>query len=26
MRENLESPCPPVCVVCGRAAEGTLRR
>ena len=26
MRENRESPCPPVCVVCGRAAQGTLRR
>jgi hypothetical protein len=26
MRENRESPCPPVRVVCGRAAQGTLRR
>ena len=26
MRENRESPCPPVRVVCGRVAQGTLRR
>ena len=26
MRENRESLCPPVRVVCGRAAQGTLRR
>ncbi len=26
MRENRESPVPPVRVVCGRAVQGTLRR
>jgi hypothetical protein len=26
VRENREVPCPPVRVVCGRAAWGTLRR
>ena len=26
MRENRESPCPPVRLVSGRAAQGTLRR
>jgi len=26
MRENREGRCPPVRVVCGRAAQGTLRR
>lgn len=26
VRENREVPLPPVCVVCGRAAGGTLRR
>jgi hypothetical protein len=26
MRENREVPCPPVRVITGRAAQGTLRR
>jgi hypothetical protein len=26
MRENRESPCPPVQLIAGRAARGTLRR
>jgi len=26
MRENREGPCPPVCLISGRAAQATLRR